>query len=92
MIYIIFLKSRKFICYKIFNIFNQNIIFPSTIKYIQFGDRYDQPLNNLPHSLETLILSNKTSTHPLDNLPSNLKTLKLLNAINNNINSFKSNY
>jgi hypothetical protein len=66
--------------------FNQNIIFPSTIKYIQFGDRYDQPLNNLPHSLETLILSNKTSTHPLDNLPSNLKTLKLLNAINNNIN------
>ena len=78
-------QLEEFICPTIGSEFNQNIIIPPNIKLLQFGDRYNQPLNNLPNSLETLILSNKKSIHPLDNLPCNLKTLKLLDALNSNI-------
>jgi len=78
-------QLEEFICPTTACEFNQNIIFPSNIKLLQLGDKYNQPLNNLPNSLETLILSNKKSIHPLDNLPCNLKTLKLFDAFNSNI-------
>ena len=54
------------------------------IKVIKFGDFYEQTLNDLPTSLETLVIAYNKQL--LDNLPCNLKTLQIFYITDNNIN------
>jgi hypothetical protein len=76
-------QLEEFICPSICK-FNQKISFPSNIKLIKFGDCYEQPLHDLPNSLEKLVISYNKQL--LDNLPSNLKTLEIVHIADNTIN------
>lgn len=48
------------------------------IKYIEFGESFNQPIDALPSCIEHIFFNpNSKFNHPLANLPSNLKTLIL---------------
>jgi hypothetical protein len=51
-------------------------IIENNIKYIEFGEAFNQPINKLPNCIEHIYFNPfSIFNHPLVNLPSNLKTL-----------------
>lgn len=78
---------EEFICSK-FSRFNQAIIYPPNTKIIKLGMYFNKNIDNLPFSLENLVIDSKFFNHSISNLPFNLKqlTIKNLKNINNNIN------
>lgn len=63
-----------------------NLLVETKLELIEFGARFNKPLDNLPATLQRLILSFNFN-QPLDNLPLNLIYLSLKNCskFNNNL-------
>lgn len=74
---------EQFICvYEHMDLWNQNIVYPKSLKKLILGNKFNQPLDNLPPNLETLMINSYIFNHPLDNLPYNLKHLIIISCSN----------
>jgi len=54
-----------------------SVKFPPNLESLEFGDYFDQPLNNLPLNLINLFFTH-ISPNNLTNLPSSIRKIKLL--------------